>query len=830
MSLRGYRIPSAFCLLVPFVLCAVLASFASGAMPYVWFEGESPTSANFEFNTGGWGNSHYLSGENWLHFSIGKDQVEETVPDGIMIQYDFQVDQPGDYEIWGRVGFEFVRSTFQWRINEGEWTEVESRDPRFLTTDLMEIARWCEIAWLNLGDQHLTRGHHTLEIQFPLQYDDPENRQQPRRLIGTLDAFCLSQGRFVPHGPHKPDADWQTRQDREAAQRVVALNAQNGPRVMLNGLWQIARYDESGLVEGRIEPTPYPDDIESLHWSSIEVPGDRNALRPELAYCHRYLYRTRVKVPEAAADQTFLLKFCRTSMIVSVYVNGQEVGYHDIPRTGFTADCSQAIRPGEMNEIVVGVKDAYYALSGQDDQNARYGFNFPLDDMNRNQGITMRFDYPMKGALENGILDDVMLETAGPVYIDDVYLIPNVDEMRLDLEVTLKNATAAARNVELKNVVHELSSDYEEGYGGSSLISPPTFPARRLKLAPRETQVVNLSASFQNAKLWWPDAPTMYQLRTDVVLQKDLPGNAKHRASGSLAENGYRCSDQQATAFGFRQWGIEGRRFTLNGVPWQFRANLDHYNSPGDSIQDAQAAVAHWRETGQNMFRHRFQKEWGGMNEREMLSFFDRAGVPVRRNVGTFDGQHASYRLALNKQVDGQRVKVPNEQLFENWRRQAAARVRQDRNHPCIFVWELDNEIIYINARNFGNLDVAEPEFKKTAEAVQKLDRQGRGVMVAGGRALMDQSLPVNGCHYEESPLRDYPDMAYGVDSVGDAEAWTAALPENDTAQAVVHSLRWTNPRPDRPIQTVQLRYNDKVGNRYGAPVLLGITASQEIE
>ena len=36
-----------------------------------------------------------------------------------------------------------------------------------------------------------------------------------------------------------------------------------------------------------------------------------------------------------------------------------------------------------------------------------------------------------------------------------------------------------------------------------------------------------------------------------------------------------------------------------------------------------------------------------------------------------------------------------------------------------------------------------------------------RPVMVDGGNCLLDESLPVNGVHYQESFWRDYPDEAY---------------------------------------------------------------------
>ncbi len=355
--------------------------------------------------------------------------------------------------------------------------------------------------------------------------------------------------------------------------------------------------------------------------------------------------------------------------------------------------------------------------------------------MDSNQGVTMRFDYPVRGQTRNGILDDLTLVATGQAYASDVFVVPSVERSELGLHIEVTNPTDSPAEVVVRNEVVPL------GGGDADL----TVPDKTLTVEPDSVATLTLAEPWAGPRLWWPDDPFQYEVITRVVLDG-------------------RVVDTKRTKFGFREWRIEGTRFALNGIPWQLRADLEYYDAaPGAAEQ----AVARWGETGQNMFRLRFQTNWGGMTQNKALDFFDSHGVPVRKTCSTFDGQAASYRLVDWIGGDEGR-KALNAALFENWRKQIAARVRRQRNHPSIFVWELDNEIIFINTRNFGNLDVVEPEFTKSARLVEQLDPSGRGVMVAGGRALMDQSLPINGCHYEAVALRHYPDMAYGLGE------WTA--------------------------------------------------------
>jgi beta-galactosidase len=52
------------------------------------------------------------------------------------------------------------------------------------------------------------------------------------------------------------------------------------------------------------------------------------------------------------------------------------------------------------------------------------------------------------------------------------------------------------------------------------------------------------------------------------------------------------------------------------------------------------------------------------------------------------------------------------------------------------------------------------------------------------------------------------------------AVAWAAPFPKDNTRQAVIYQMTWTNPRPDAEIRTIGVR----TGEGYGLPVVLAIT------
>ena len=706
------------------VLAVGLLTLPALAADYVWLEGEAPTSCSIEVQPSGWGNTQFLSLEKWLHISIESAEVEQRCPpEGIVIAYDFAPPAAGRYEVWNRIGFEFVRSPCEWRVDDGPWRTIS---PDELTTDLMEIAEWCEVAWLKLGDADLDAGRHRLEIRLPRTYTETDGQRALRNILYASDALCLYQGAFRPNSFHQPDEAWQTEVDMKAAQDNFRLPPEyrraDGRVVLpLDGLWQVCRWDEQE-IQARDQPSQTLPDLTTAHWMAIPVPGNKFAVKPELRLCHRFIYRARIEVPAEAGGQSFVLRFPSLSMIASVFVNGQYCGGTRAPFALWECDITGATRAGQVNEVCVVVKDAYYAFSPKKlGQSCRMRFNVPVGWMGSRNYINQTFDFPVGAetyAQSAGILEAPSLIVTGPVYAADVFVRPSTSRKELAADVTLRNPGGADRRVTLR------AEAVPVGAGGQGKALAP----QEITVPAGGEQRVTLAEPWANPRLWWPDDPYLYDLVTTVTLD------------GQTVE-------ARRTRFGFREWGWSGRQFTINGVPWQFWADT----TLGDGGRDPEQAITTWRKSGQNMWRF-WGRTFGGLSKEQALDLMDARGIVVRRS-GIFDGQGANYLHGL----------TDNKELFDNWIEQMRAWVKEERNHPAVLIWSLENEITFINSRNLGQAEAVEPEIARGAREVMALDPT-RPVMVDGGNCLMDKSLPVNGVHYMESYWRDYPDEAYTLE------------------------------------------------------------------
>jgi len=732
-------------------LAAVLAVLAEPAVSaeYVWIEAERPASVpNIKPPEGkpdekgyafaGWGDTSVISEGKLLSLNLGAGEAAARLGrDGAVFGYDFRIASPGRYEVWARIGFEWVRSDFDWRIDGGPWRTLPATRQ---TRDVQPIQTWNELAWVMLAERDLSQGKHTLQVRHlpqtktRTQWKTIDGKRKevatevPARTLHLSDCFCIYKGGFRPNGKHKPDAEYQTAEDKAAAAAVYELKAPpNAPEraaVQLTGPWQIARWEEHVIREDeRLRGVAALPDLDKLFWYGLKLPGDRDRLRPEMAFGHRYIYRTKVKVPAGMKGRGFFLHFENFNMIATVFVNGVRCGWSKACSTEWKCDVTAGIRPGTVNDLAIVFKDCYYAIKDAE-KGTRHYWNLPHAWLH-NQGVAHRFDMPIAWDTRTGILEPVSLVAAGKGYTTDVFAKPSVRKKQLGVEVTIRNPGPADLAVKVENEV----VPYRGGRGGPA---EKTFPARRLTVPAGTEKTLDLTADWKDPRLWWPDDPRLYWVVTKLSVDGEVV-------------------DVERTRFGFREWTWEGHLFRLNGVKWQLWADCDYGGDP-------KAWVAKARKSGMNMIRYWRRDGWGGMTRREVLDYMDEQGVPVR-DSGIFDGQHALYGL-----TDGGRENTrAKKALFDNWIHQMTAWVRAERNHPSVFIWSIENEIVYINSWNLGRARWAEPEIRRGAEAVMKLDPT-RPVMVDGGRCLLDGSLPVNGAHYNDTSgvaQRDYPDAAY---------------------------------------------------------------------
>lgn len=699
----------------------------------IWIEGETAsTSEGAQLVRNPTAKPALLSGGALGFVQVQRDAVERLTDDGVTLTYDLQVAEGGRYELWNRVGFENVGSPFAWRVGDGPWTRAEinrhGSPHEVLTIDVVELDFWNPIAWARLGTVDLQPGAARLQIRLPRTRD---NDGAWERILYASDALLLHPGKFHPVQHHPPGDAWRTEADRAAERHVFSMTppAPNGGRTVapLNGAWQYATWDERGPVADRTGPDELPP-LAELPWRSLAVPGDRNVLLPDLAFNHRFVLRTRVDIPAAHAGRGFVFVFPTVNFIGTLFVNGERVGHLDIPHGHWEVDATRAVRPGTVNEIVVVMKDTFYAMAGEGQESLRYRGYMPASLFERNQGVTFSFDYPVKGHSQAGLLAGAFLHSVATVRVADAFVRTSVARREIAVDYTVANTTDLPRRVLVTGLVQTTD--------GATVL--PLQPAV-LDLAPGATATATVTSAWpESGALWWPDDPQLHVLATTLTTAESRPS----------------VLDVHTVRFGFREWTLDGPDFLLNGIRWPLRADLLHYGV--DGVGDTEAIAREWRERGVNMFRLRFQVPWSGLWYGDFLARMDELGVPVRYAATSFDGQHASYRMV----VEAGGTRGPRADLFRNWRRQLENRILAHRNHPSVFAWELDNEIVYINSRNFGTLDVVEPEFTEAWRLIQRLDPT-RTAISGGGSALRDRSLPTYGVHYFETDDRDYPDEAY---------------------------------------------------------------------
>ena len=733
--------------------------------PFIWIEGETPSSQpeggadKFGYELGKM-QSPLLSGSMMLMWTADEKKAAQIVPaEGVVFGYDFEAKEAGQYEAWFRIGYEGARSPLEWRLDNGQWTRMDGAS---VSAEIVALGRFFETGWVHSGGVALTPGRHRIEMRvLRPTAKNAKGEEVPTRLLYSLDAICLSKGPFVPNFKLKPGETFQTDADRTAAEKLFKIEApasgSASPRaqVELSGTWQLASWPESSVDEAtRLTGPEKLPALDSLAWYSTDVPGDLRKDRPEFRMVHRYLLRTKFEAPAALKGNSFHLEFQRFGMVAAVFVNGKSCGSSRDFNALWNCDITAAVKPGQTNDLVVVIKDSYYAAEpAQDPTNllakavgARAFFSVP-EDFLVHMALAQHFDMPVSfgNGLPPGILEPVTLIATGPVYVDDVFAQPSVKGKKLSIEITLNNSGAAGE-VTVENEVMPWSRDLTTPAPVEKKFAPV-----KVTMSAGNKETVTFGESWENPKLWWPDAPNLYNIVTTV------------KRGGAVV-------DRVTTRFGFREWGWDKPLFTLNGVRWQFWAGVRVGNSPQEFLKIC-------GQTNQNILRFWNMEGWGGMTKRQIFDFMDENGIVVRASL-PLDGEGANYGPGLSEPAAGGE-RTYRKSLFTHSTEEGRAYVRSSRNHPSILIWSIENEVTFINAQNLGQGPVVEPALRIMAEEMRKVDPT-RPSMVDGGNALRPPAewkgvgddvralgpMPVSGGHYMETgvggmDLRDYPDASY---------------------------------------------------------------------
>lgn len=417
----------------------------------------------------------------------------------------------------------------------------------------------------------------------------------------------------------------------------------------LNGLWNYAITPAEAKTfksEGQIL---VPFAVESSLSGVGRMVGKQNAL----------WYERTFTVPKAWNGRDILLHFGAVDWQSELWVNGQKVGTHTGGYTPFSYNITPYLKKGGKQTLRLRVWDA-------------------SDNSYQPRGKQVATPMGIWYTPVTGIWQTVWMEPVGKSYIDNYYIVSDVDHGKMNVSVDLKGADAGS----------EIKIDVLEGGIGYN----PEKPSTRV-IASATAQAGKAEISIPDAKLWSPDSPYLYGIK--VTLSKG--GKVVDRVNGYTAMR--KISKQKDDS------PNHYNRMALNNkVLFEF-GPLDQgwwpdglYTAPTDEA--LKFDIAKTKDFGFNMIRKHIKVEparWyfycdqlGMLVWQDMPSIADHSGrVLASRDPEIAKVQHNKW--SSDSFLGGTDCPIPNE-WKQNYYKEWGEIIAALKNFQCIVVWVPFNE------------------------------------------------------------------------------------------------------------------------------------------
>jgi hypothetical protein len=406
-----------------------------------------------------------------------------------------------------------------------------------------------------------------------------------------------------------------------------------GDRVLqsLNGTW-----DFQPAAAGAAWPAP------DAGWAAIPVPAEWNMTDGPFATAwgaydlfgtpagwnsaDTAWYRRTFTVPASSRGRRIVLRFEAVNFEATVFVGGVQVAHHAEGLLPFEADVTDQVSYGHPTTVHVLVRSPEGAARQAD------GFHHPAGSW--------------WGQIGAGIWQDVWLLARNPVAVDDTYVVTSVTDGTLTVTSTLRNDGPQDATVRLDRTVWDGPRQVLR------LTGTATVPAGG-------TTTATATAPWRDPRLWSPEDPHLYELRTD--LRDPERGTAL---------------DGATNRFGFREVTVDGPALLLNGEPLLLRGDSWHYMG---SIQNSRAYAELWMsmalQAGVNYMRLHAMPY-----PPVYYDVADEAGMLIVAESGIY-GSSGNYALHADD-------------FWANCATHLTDRVRRDRNHPSVIAWSAENEML----------------------------------------------------------------------------------------------------------------------------------------
>jgi beta-galactosidase len=341
-------------------------------------------------------------------------------------------------------------------------------------------------------------------------------------------------------------------------------------------------------------------------------------------------YRKHFTVPAEDKDKRVYLDIDGAMAYPVVWLNGQFVGGWPYGYASFRLDLTPYLKFGEMNVLAIRLDNP--------PQSSRW--------------------YP-----GGGIYRNVWLVKTAPVHVAEwgtFVTTPMIskDAATVEVMVTLENHTSTNANAQVATRIYELGADGRKA--GEPVATAAPVNVRRPFAAGRQAMAAQ-SLTVAHPKLW------------------SLKKTNRYVAVTTVTQDG-KVTDSYDTPFGIRSIAFDpDKGFLLNGERVRIYGVCDHHDlgalGTALNLRALERQIEVLQEMGCNAIRTSHNPP-----APELLELCDRLGMVVMDEA--FDCWF--------------RQKRPGDYhiLFPDWHeKDLRALVRRDRNHPCVVLWSIGNEI-----------------------------------------------------------------------------------------------------------------------------------------
>lgn len=356
--------------------------------------------------------------------------------------------------------------------------------------------------------------------------------------------------------------------------------------------------------------------------------------------------RRTFTVPEEWRGKNISLHFEAVAGDAVVAVNGRTIGSHFDIFLPFDIDITDAVRFGDTNELLVGIRKASLF-----DKKGKYGRRPYQGGSFWGQHIA-------------GIWQDVYVIATPRVRVADVYIRPEVDKDTLSVELTVCNDTGEAVDASVAAKVFPFQRN-----GDTSVLSAPVPSTNLGSEAVLEYDAVSQRIPAHGS--------------VSVVLRKTVKGRLRPWSCGdpnlyglvTTASHRNAVVDTKYTRFGWRQITFRDQQVLLNGEPIILRGDSWHFMGiPQMTRRYAWAWFTVLQAAGLNAVRLHAQPY-----PAFYLDVADEMGVLVLDETAVWASDGGP--------------KLDDLDFWKDTERHLSALIRRDRNHPCVYGWSVCNEM-----------------------------------------------------------------------------------------------------------------------------------------